>query len=114
LGIRGADTYIRVLSSCSACFVNTINLEYVRIHAIRQGILGGMRDPYFCGCATGIYVKRSTGHTHTHTPTENNTPDTHIHDKNDTLNPQTNTTGTREYLFNTQVHNDMGRTHSLG
>ena len=23
--------------------------------------------------------KRSTGHTHTHTPTENNTPDTHTH-----------------------------------
>jgi len=36
-------------------------------------------------------VKRSTGHTHT--PTENNTPDTHTHthDKNNTPNPQTNT-----------------------
>ena len=35
-------------------------------------------------------VKRSTGHTHT--PTENNTPDTdtHTHDKNNTPNPQTN------------------------
>jgi len=36
-------------------------------------------------------VKRSTGHTHT--PTENNTPDTdtHTHDKNNTPHPQTNT-----------------------
>ena len=36
-------------------------------------------------------VKRSTGHTHT--PTENTTPDTdtHAHDKNNTPNPQTNT-----------------------
>jgi len=34
-------------------------------------------------------IKRS----HTHTPTENNTPDTdtHAHDKNNTPNPQTNT-----------------------
>ena len=48
---------------------------------------------YLCGCATGIRVQRSTGHTHT--PTENNTPDTdthtHTHDKNNTPNPQTNT-----------------------
>jgi len=38
-----------------------------------------------------LQVKRSTGHTHT--PTENTTPDTdtQTHDKNDTLNPQTNT-----------------------
>ena len=28
---------------------------------------------------------------HTHTPTENNTPDTHTHDKNNTPNLQTNT-----------------------
>ena len=35
-------------------------------------------------------MKRSTGHTHT--PRENNTPDTHTqHDKNNTPNPQTNT-----------------------
>jgi len=36
-------------------------------------------------------VKRSTGHTHT--PTENNTPDTdtHAHGKNNTPNPHTNT-----------------------
>jgi len=33
-------------------------------------------------------VKRATGHTHTHTPTENNTPDTHIHDKNNTPTPK--------------------------
>jgi len=35
-------------------------------------------------------VHRSTGHTHT--PTENNIPDTdtHMHDKNNTPNPQTN------------------------
>ena len=35
-----------------------------------------------------IIVNRSTGHTHTHTPTENNTPDTdtHAHDKNNTPN----------------------------
>jgi len=33
---------------------------------------------------------------HTHTPTENNTPDTdtHTHDKNNTPNPQTNTSHT--------------------
>jgi len=36
-------------------------------------------------------LKRSTGHTHTHTPIENNTPDTHAHDKNTTSNHQTNT-----------------------
>jgi len=38
-----------------------------------------------------ICIKISTGHTHT--PTENNTPDTntHTHDKNNTPNPQTNT-----------------------
>ena len=34
-------------------------------------------------------VKRLTGHTHS--PTENNTPNTHTHDKNNTPNPQTNT-----------------------
>jgi len=36
-------------------------------------------------------VNRSTGHTHT--PTENNTAytDTHAHDKNNTPNPQPNT-----------------------
>jgi len=27
----------------------------------------------------GAWVKRSTGHTHTHTPTENNTPDNDTH-----------------------------------
>jgi len=39
---------------------------------------------------SGKKINRST---HTHTPTENNTPDTdtHAHDKNNTPNPQTNT-----------------------
>ena len=35
-------------------------------------------------------VKRSTGHTYTHRQ-RTNTPDTHAHDKNNTSNPQTNT-----------------------
>ena len=40
---------------------------------------------------------QQVAHTHTHTPTENNTPDTdtHTHDKNNTLNPQTNTSHKR-------------------
>jgi len=35
--------------------------------------------------------QKSTGHTHTHTPTENNTPDTHTRDKSNSPNPQTDT-----------------------
>ena len=42
---------------------------------------------------TSLYKKINRSHKHTHTPTENNTPDTdtHAHDKNTTPNLQMNT-----------------------
>ena len=41
----------------------------------------------------GVLSRENINRSHTHTPTENNTPDTdtHTHDKNNTPNPHTNT-----------------------
>ena len=38
-----------------------------------------------------LSVCKKINRSHTHTPTENTTPDTHTHDKNNTPNPQMNT-----------------------
>jgi len=51
-------------------------------------------------CVVALYntfqVRKKVNRSYTHTPTENNTPDTdtHAHDKNNTPNPQTNTSHT--------------------
>ena len=65
---------------------------FSRYFAVNNGHPPGLRRQLRSALRSAC-VKRSTGRAraHTHTPTENNTPDTRTHDNNNTPNPQTNT-----------------------
>jgi len=65
-----------------------------RTRESRRGVNGGdARVRLGSTLCTTRLVREDQQVTHTHTPTENNTPvtDTHTHDKNNTPNPKTNT-----------------------
>jgi len=67
------------------------NLEYEHV-PVQYRVHQAEHVIHICAAASQEYVKDQQV-THTHTPTENNTPDTdtHAHDKNNAPNPQTNT-----------------------